>query len=40
MKKFIPFVFFAIMAGLIGAKIAVAGEVSADAVTAQVELRN
>ena len=40
MKKFVPFVFFAIMAGLIGAKIAVAGEVSADAVTAQVELRN
>ena len=30
MHKFVPFVFFAIMAGLIGAKVAVAAEVPAD----------
>ena len=40
MKKFVPFVFFAIMAGLIGAKVAVAGEVALEATVAQAELRN
>ena len=40
MKKFVPFVFIAIMSGLIGAKFAIAGEVSADAAATQVELRN
>jgi len=40
MKKFVPFVFIAVMAGLIGAKFAVAGEVSADTATTQAELRN
>jgi hypothetical protein len=35
MKKLIPFVFFAVMAGLIGAKVAVATE----APVAQVEIR-
>ena len=40
MKKFVPFLFIAVMAGLIGAKFAVAGEQSADTAAAQVELRN
>ena len=40
MKKFVPFVFIAIMAGLIGAKVAIAGEVSSDVATTQLELRN
>ncbi len=35
MKKFVPLVFFAIMAGLIGAKVAVANE----APVAQVEIQ-
>ena len=39
MKKFVPFVFFAIMAGLIGAKVAVAVEAPVETATAQVELQ-
>ena len=36
MKKFVPFVFIAIMASLVGAKFAIAGDVSADDATHQV----
>ncbi|WP_275399760.1 hypothetical protein [Seongchinamella sediminis] len=40
MKKFVPFVFIAVMSALIGAKIAVAGDVAVDTGASQVELRN
>lgn len=36
MKKFVPFIFFAIMATLIGAKFVVAGDVAGDHATHQV----
>ena len=38
MKKYVPFVFIAIMASLIGAKFAIAGEQSVMAPAAQVQL--
>ena len=38
MKKFVPFVFIAIMASLIGAKFAIAGEQATTTPTAQVQL--
>ncbi|WP_279252386.1 hypothetical protein [Candidatus Seongchinamella marina] len=38
MKKYLPFVFIAIMASLIGAKFAIAGEQSVMAPAAQVQL--
>ena len=37
MKKFVPFVYIALMAGLIGAKFAVAAEAPVQAPVAQVE---
>ena len=40
MKKFVPFVFIAIMASLIGAKLAIAGEQPAMTPVAQVQLTN
>ena len=40
MKKFVPFVFIAIMASLVGAKFAIAGDVSADDATHQVVQHN
>lgn len=38
MKKFVPLVFIAVMAGLVGVKIAVAGEAPVET-AAQVELQ-
>lgn len=35
MKKFVPFVFFAIMAGLIGTKVAVASDIPAAPIATQ-----
>lgn len=40
MKKIVPFVFIAIMAGLVSAKFATAGEQALAAPTAQFELSN
>ena len=39
MKKFVPFVFFAIMAGLVGVKVAVATEAPVAQPVAQVEVQ-
>ncbi len=39
MKKFVPFVFIAIMAGLIGVKFAVAAEKPVEQPAAQVEVQ-
>lgn len=39
MKKFVPFVFIAVMAGLLGVKIAVAGEAPVERSAVQVELQ-
>lgn len=39
MKKFVPFVFIAIMAGLVGVKIAVAGETPVTSPAVQAELQ-
>lgn len=38
MKKLIPFVFIAIMAGLLGAKVAIAGDTAVPATAAQAQL--
>jgi hypothetical protein len=40
MKKFVPFVFFAVMAGLIGAKFAIAGETAVASPSSQLEQLN
>jgi len=39
MKKFVPFVFIALMAGLVGVKFAVASEAPAVQPVAQVEVQ-
>jgi hypothetical protein len=39
MKKFVPVVFIAVMAGLVGVKVAVAGETPVETAAVQVELQ-